>query len=727
MRRLLRRRSTRPGPGPRENLRAAAARLVEHRDFGAPWRREPLDRAGAIDAVVARLEELAPLAAGADDGEDWLARSLAEIAHWVAENRLRERVRGRDHDSLEASLRGLAPSKAWRWKGYGRRYGPDLDRAEVIARRDAAKAALDEMLAAAEADLAACLREDLRPVIDAYGATKARHGKLDFLDLLMRARDLVAQRPDVRRELQARFTHFFVDEFQDTDPLQVELLMLLCSAAPAEADHLAARPVPGKLFIVGDPKQSIYRFRRADVALYEGAKRRLVEAGAEVLHLTTSFRGVPSIQAAVNGAFEAAMKGDAPGQAAYVALERYRPEPQGRPTVVALPVPRPYGIWGRVTWRAIDASLPGAVGAFVAWLVRESGWTVAVAGPDGAPAQVPVEARHVCILFRRFQSFGRDVTRPYVDALEERRVPHVLVGGRSFHAREEVLAIRNALTAVEWPDDSLRVFATLRGPLFALGDDDLFAYRALVGPLHPLAPVDADGLEASDRAVAEALAILGALHRGRNRRPIAETVSRLLAAVRAHAGIAIWRNGEQALANCLRVADRARRFEGRGAASFRGFVEALEGEAKTGDVEQAPIVEEGTAGVRIMTVHKAKGLEFPVVIRADPRAPATHTFPAHHLDPDAGLWAETLCGAAPHDLRDHLAEGLAADAAEATRVAYVAATRARDLLVVPAFGDGPEAGWFAVLNPALYPDPGHRQLCRRTQLEPIWGYSLVYI
>ena len=311
VRRLLRRRSSHPGPGPRENLRAAAARLVEHRDFDAPWRREPLDRAGAIDSVVARLEELAPLAAGADDGEDWLARSLAEIARWVAENRLRERVRGRDHDSLEASLRGLARWKAWRWKGYGRRYGPDLDRSEVIARRDAAKAALDEMLAAAEADLAACLREDLRPVIDAYSATKARHGKLDFLDLLMRARDLVAQRPDVRRELQARFTHFFVDEFQDTDPLQVELLMLLCAAGPAEADHLAATPVPGKLFIVGDPKQSIYRFRRADVALYEGAQRRLVEAGAEGLHLTTSLRAVPPTASAVNGSFEAAVQGNA--------------------------------------------------------------------------------------------------------------------------------------------------------------------------------------------------------------------------------------------------------------------------------------------------------------------------------------------------------------------------------------------------------------------------------
>ena len=80
---------------------------------------------------------------------------------------------------------------------------------------------------------------------------------------------------------------------------------------------------------------------------------------------------------------------------------------------------------------------------------------------------VPIEPRHVCILFRRFLHFGEDVTRPYVDALEARGVPHLLVGGKSFHDREEVETIRAALAAIEWPDDELSVFATLRGALFA--------------------------------------------------------------------------------------------------------------------------------------------------------------------------------------------------------------------------------------------------------------------
>src|SRR4029077_16621949 len=117
-------------------------------------------------------------------------------------------------------------------------------------------------------------------------------------------------------------------------------------------------------------------------------------------------------------------------------------------------------------------SFPEAAGAFIAWLVKESGWTVE---EDGAA--VPIRPRHVAILFRRFRNFGVAVTRAYVRALESRRIPHVLVGGRSFHDREEIIALRNALTAIEWPDDELKVFATLRGPFFALGDEALLALR----------------------------------------------------------------------------------------------------------------------------------------------------------------------------------------------------------------------------------------------------------
>src|SRR4030095_3444854 len=109
-------------------------------------------------------------------------------------------------------------------------------------------------------------------------------------------------------------------------------------------------------------------------------------------------------------------------------------------------------------------SLRSALAAFVSWMLEDSGWRVTER--DRLGEAVPVSARHVCLLFRRFSSFDEDVTRPFVEALEARRIAHLLVGGRSFHTREEVESLRTALTAVEWPDDELAVYATLKGPLF---------------------------------------------------------------------------------------------------------------------------------------------------------------------------------------------------------------------------------------------------------------------
>jgi ATP-dependent helicase/nuclease subunit A len=420
------------------------------------------------------------------------------------------------------------------------------------------------------------------PVRDGQLRAPRRWERLLVLDLLIKARDFLRNNEDVRHDLQSRFSHFFIDEFQDTDPLQAEILLLLAADDPAATNWRAVKPVPGKLLLVGDPKQSIYRFRRADVTLYEDVKRRLVAAGAEVLHLSTSFRAPPSIQRFVNDAFAPAIGADAEASG-YVALEQNQTEIENQLTVIALPVPTPYGDFGRVTDWSINESLPGAVGAFVAWLVNESGWTVEEKGPDGKRRSVPVQPRHIAILFRRFHSFQTDMTRPYVRALEARRIPHVLVGGRSFHDREEIMALRNAVTAIEWPDDELKVFATLRGPFFALSDEALLAFRNQINAdgtitirhLNPVWTVDHATLDPMSAEVADALSVLRRLHFGRNSRPIAETITMFLQAARAHAGIALWQNGEQALANCQRLVDKARRFERR-ASSFRAFVESLE-------------------------------------------------------------------------------------------------------------------------------------------------------
>ena len=139
----------------------------------------------------------------------------------------------------------------------------------------------------------------------------------------------------MRADLQRRLTHLFVDEFQDTDPLQAEILLLLSAADPAVARWQDVRPAPGKLFIVGDPKQSIYRFRRADVGTYQAVKELLVAGGAACVHLTTSFRALPAIQRLVNAAFAPAMTRRPRGaQAGYVPLAPHRDEPPASRRIV---------------------------------------------------------------------------------------------------------------------------------------------------------------------------------------------------------------------------------------------------------------------------------------------------------------------------------------------------------------------------------------------------------
>ncbi len=736
VRRVLRRRSRdRDAAGPREALRSAGLALVEQRDFSAPWRREPFDREASLDAVLRRLGELGDMWPKAEIKDDWFVKSLLEIHRFMQELARRERVHGeRDHDGLEGLLRELERKRIWGWKGRIRWVNPGVDRKDALALRASVKEELSQVLDACDADLAACLSRELREVVSGYETLKRRAGRLDFLDLLLKTRDMLRDRPAVRAELQKRYDHLLVDEFQDTDPLQAEILLLLAADDPRERDAERVHVLPGKLFVVGDPKQSIYRFRRADVALYERVKRRLVNDGARLVHLSTSFRSAPSIQEAINAAFSERMQGNVDGsQAEYVPLSPFREEPklasgEPRPAVIALPVPRPYSAFSdggaRITNYKIDESLPDAVGAFVDWLITKSGWTVTERERPGVA--VPIEPRHVCLLFKRFQAYRSDATRPYVRALEARRIPHVLVGGRSYHAREEVVALRNAVAAVEWPDDELSVFATLRGPFFALGDDALLGYRHRAGALAPFRRIAEAELTELTRPVDAALEILATLHRRRNRRPIADTVARLLEATRAHAGVANWPAGEQALANVFRVLDLARRFEAQGAISFRAFAQRLIDDAERGGAAEAPVVEEGTDGVRMMTVHRAKGLEFPIVILVDPTAPSKPQNPSRYVDASLGLWAMPLAGCCPMELAANREEVLRHDAEEAVRLAYVAATRARELLVVPVCGDQTIEGWLDVLAPVVTPPDERRRVSSPVPGAPPFGPDSVF-
>ncbi|MHC4391881.1 MAG: 3'-5' exonuclease, partial [Planctomycetota bacterium] len=395
----------------------------------------------------------------------------------------------------------------------------------------------------------------------------------------------------------------------------------------------------------------------------------------------------------------------------YSPLNPARPENPHCPPVMALPVPRPYGSWGRVTRFAIEESLPDAIAALVQWLTQESGFQVTTR--DRPDEFAPIQPRDVCILFRRFFRFNQATTAPYVQGLEARGIPHVLIGGGSVKDREEAHALLNALVAIEWPGDQLSVYATLKGPLCGLHDDQLLASIDRVGRLHPMRRVEPEELLAAGREaqeVHEALSVIAALHVGRNRRPIAETIRRLLEAVRAHAAFAIWPNGDQALMTIGRLLDLARRFEATGAVSFRAFVEHLQERLDGRSLDLAPPLEEGSEGVRLMTVHKAKGLEFPVVILADPTCHPAPERPYRVLLPERGIYADTLCGAAPLELARHAQEELRREREESARVLYVATTRARDMLCVPVVGDTEiEDSWLGPLAPVVHPPSAGRR------------------
>jgi len=689
--------------GPVERLRSAARSLREWRDYSAPWRRPSYDRLSAIKLLIGKLKAFADLIARPIKRDDRFSASVA-VAGTTSQEIERQKRRVGDMvppgiwDGWEAALVALADDRDFvnPKKGTGSAFAIGVTRDQALAAHAGLLHDLRAFRDQADADLAALLHDEMRDCLRRYEERKQETGALDFLDLLIKARDLVCDNAEVCRGFRERFRVILIDEFQDTDSLQAELLLRLAG----DEDGVLR---PGALFIVGDPKQSIYRFRRADVGAYRRIADGLARSGATAVTLQTSFRSVPAIQHFVNAAFHEEMDGDAASlQADYVPLLRHREDTAEQPAIVALPVPRPYGRhrYGppQVTQTSLNQSQPPAVAAFLGWLLSpDCTWTVADAG-----TRRKIVASDVCLLFRRFLHFGKDITREYVEELEARGIPHLLVGGKTFHEREEVDAIRTALTAIEWPEDELSVYAALHGPLFAIGEEELLEYHSVARGFHPYrVPKD---LPERLQPAANALTAIRELHAARNHRPVADTIGRLIAITRAHAGFILWRGGEQVLANVLHISDLARRYESEGGLSFRGFVDTLHDASSRADSPEAPILEEGSDGVRLMTVHKAKGLEFPVVVLADIACKLSLADAARYLDPERKLCAMRLGGWSPLELLENNAQEAKRDEAEGVRLAYVAATRARDVLILPALGDGPyDKGWLRPLNRALYP------------------------
>lgn len=678
---------------PVQELETAAKRLAEQDPLLQPWTLPDLDLEAALDEALElvleyyeRLQEqrLNPKA----------AEILAPLTQGVEELRALAAHGPLDYARVEALLFHLQ----------------DLNYYKLPYKmRDAGKAlgeALKLALAEAEAHFAAQLQRELVEVVERFKEQKRRLGYLDFSDLIERCRAMLAVQPKLCRRLQARFSVVLIDEFQDTGPAQVELLLRLTAEDPAAAPE-ALIPRPGALFLVGDPKQSIYGFRDADLRGYQDTTGRLRAAGIRRLQLKHSFRASAPLQALVNAAFSPLFKDYAP-------LSGGRPPIEDQDSVIALPMPD-----RAPTIRKVQAE---SIAAFVRWLIHDSGWTVREA--DGE--RVPIAPEHIAILLRSEHRGATDWGVAYAEALEAERIPQLLPGDRQAAALPEVQLLLAALTAIEWPSDRLAVFSALAGPLFSLPADTLWRYQASGGKLHPLAeaPEQADP-ELS--AVGAALAALARLHRARNERPIAETLSALYAHTGAHVSLGLRDNGRRAIAQLEQLQSQARRFEEDGGLSFAGFVEALREELSAGHRSKGAPLEERAPGVRIMTAHSAKGLEFPVVILggADQSTPNT---PDRWVDRARGLSAVPLCRARPKELQDAPKRDLQAVKEETQRLCYVAATRARELLVVPVAArnnkgkrfDAPgRSYWLEALDPVLIDaQPGHPEAGARLRAHP---------
>ncbi len=538
--------------------------------------------------------------------------------------------------------------------------------AEACAEQKAVFRELGELQAKERERISDDLRERLERFSAAFLAfverRKAEVGILDFDDLLINTRMLCAD-PAVLDALRDRYRFILVDEFQDTDPVQAEIVYLL-SGAPGRRDGM--EPEPGKLFIVGDPKQSIYRFRKADVEIYELVKERVAASG-ERLSITQNFRSVPGIVDWVNETFSEIMQPSAEGrfQPRYESIHAFRTA-EGRPVVCLdlelAPEDSKAGDVRRVEGEAI---------ARVILQLMESGMTVR----DPATKETrSLGYGDIAVIYP-----GTTGIDYYEEPLRAENIPYIVEGGKLYYTREEVRDLASAVWSIEDPYDGLALLAALRSPIFGASDEELFLFKRAGGRLDYLDP----GAEALERlpGLAEALSLLAELHLKRNELGPSGTILELLRRTKYLELSLLRPHGDQRVSNVRKAILSARDFEAK-FHSFRRFARWFRDQETLASSEgESPIVEEQSQAVRLLTVHKAKGLQFPVVILANliqSKRSSSRLFVegGSRLVLKLGL-LETS------DYAALLERERARDAAETVRLLYVAATRAGDLLVIP--------------------------------------------
>lgn len=551
-----------------------------------------------------------------------------------------------------------------------------MSKSEVIENLKEAKDARGELIAA----VGASVTETLCARLQEYTLTEAhrrRHeGRLDFHDLLVLTRNLLRADADVRQRLHERFRAILVDEFQDTDPLQVEICCLIAGDCVGEPPtEWSAIDIPaGRLFFVGDPKQSIYRFRRADVEIF-------TQVGAQHqsghIRLKVNFRAVPGLIEAVNAVFTDLIGSVDDGQVSYTDLLTSREAGQGAPPVTLLGGPDDLGAAGLREHEAQH------IAAAITRIKRER-WQVSRDTNDHRSADASYA--DVAILLPTRTSL------PAIEhALQAVDVPYRVESRSLVWATDAVRDVVTLLQAVSNPADEVATVAALRHHGLACSDVDLLTWASAGGRWNYLSPQLPESLPAS-HPVAAGMAALKHWHDLRWWLPINHLVDRIVRELRLRELATELRRPRDHWRRLRFLVDQARAFSDAGGSGLSDFVawavDQIESEA---DVLETVVPEPDDDAVRILTVHGSKGLEFPVTIVAGlgvaPRSGADVLWGGNA--PQVRLRAAVL------ETRQYAAQQAAEkalDQAEATRLLYVAMTRAKDYLLLGCYHKPTKSG-----------------------------------
>ena len=438
-----------------------------------------------------------------------------------------------------------------------------------------------------------------------YESLRGGRGFLNYADLLLKARALLRDHPNVREYFSRRWTHLLVDEFQDTDPVQAEVLLLLAATDPRERDWQSCAPRPGALFVVGDPKQSIYRFRRADIVTYEQVKRIILANGGRVVRLSANFRSEAGVLEWVNRTFSDKF---VPGLYSpdYVALEAAgRETSAGKPACVRLlNVPADYD-----TKEKIGSFEP----KFVARLVREALDGRSELFDRGRP---PEETDFLVL------AYGRKNLERYAAALEELGVAHQVTGSGALGGVRQLWLLYLCLSALIRPEDPLPLVALLRSALFGISDTELYQFRRAGGKFSFRGALP-EGLDPGAAArIGEVFQRLARYAGWLARFSPAAAVERIAGDLGLFASAAADPGGNQAAGGLAKALELLRASAGVDPALADTV--AYLGRLALGEVpfDNLPAAPGARPLVRVMNLHQAKGLEAGVVFLIDPNGEA---------------------------------------------------------------------------------------------------------